>query len=338
MDLIAKAMAKFGLAKLRIIRLWQSIPDCFWLLDHLLIAAAVNVNAPNLWQKVTWALHQLLGYSQMCLAVLGFASALLWLDDVLAMFWSVLLFGTTVHCLAKCYLLRRYDGEICNVRSFLTSAEFSSGDAIFDAAARRQYRRKSRMLIIAVGLVLLFNQLVVWIPNEQQRITRKQFWGQLKPSLKTIIDQQVLILSHLTSLQPMVEKVFFLTYYFALGAIGCTIFLVLSVPFSYTNFGIMASLAGFSLEILQLGHQVETLRDTFDVTAGLAFSLCAQLPYSEDQRQEYVDLRTSLSIVGLCSRNVARFGCAGIPDISVAVFAELLHTTYSVLTFLLNTV
>ncbi|EDS29777.1 conserved hypothetical protein [Culex quinquefasciatus] len=298
MDLIAKVRAKFGLAKLRIIRLWQSIPDCFWLLDHLLIAAAVNVNAPNLWQKVTWALHQLLGYSQMCLAVLGFASALLWLDDVLAMFWSVLLFGTTVHCLAKCYLLRRYDGEICNVRSFLTSAEFSSGDAIFDAAARRQYRRKSRMLIIAVGLVLF----------------------------------------HLTSLQPMVEKVFFLTYYFALGAIGCTIFLVLSVPFSYTNFGIMVSLAGFSLEILQLGHQVETLRDTFDVTAGLAFSLCAQLPYSEDQHQEYVDLRTSLSIVGLCSRNVARFGCTGIPDISVAVFAELLHTTYSVLTFLLNTV
>lgn len=198
--------------------------------------------------------------------------ALLWLDDVLAMFWSVLLFGTTVHCLAKCYLLRRYDGEICNVRSFLTSAEFSSGDAIFDAAARRQYRRKSRMLIIAVGLVLLFNQLVVWIPNEQQRvifsippwigtyfgsrlvvglrmiysstfilfwapklagctslatvllsglkaeqiilnhhfkhltrgvkelyhfqITRKLFWGQLKPSLKTIIDQQVLILRY----------------------------------------------------------------------------------------------------------------------------------------------
>lgn len=39
MDLIAKVRAKFGLAKLRIIRLWQSIPDCFWLLDHLLIAA-----------------------------------------------------------------------------------------------------------------------------------------------------------------------------------------------------------------------------------------------------------------------------------------------------------
>ncbi|EDS35317.1 conserved hypothetical protein [Culex quinquefasciatus] len=300
------------------------------------------------------------------------------------MFWSVLLFGTTVHCLAKCYLLRRYDGEICNVRSFLTSAEFSSGDAIFDAAARRQYRRKSRMLIIAVGLVLLFNQLVVWIPNEQQRVifsippwigtyfgsrlvvglrmiyssTFILFWApklagctSLATVLLSGLKAEQIILNHhfkhltrgvkefhLTSLQPMVEKVFFLTYYFALGAIGCTIFLVLSVPFSYTNFGIMASLAGFSLEILQLGHQVETLRDTFDVTAGLAFSLCAQLPYSEDQRQEYVDLRTSLSIVGLCSRNVARFGCAGIPDISVAVFAELLHTTYSVLTFLLNTV
>ncbi|KAL1398017.1 hypothetical protein pipiens_002447 [Culex pipiens pipiens] len=250
MDHIAKVRAKFDLAKLRIIRLWQSIPDCFWLLDRLLIAADINVNPQNRLQKVSWVLHRLLGYSQMCLAFLGLTSALLWLDDVFGMFWSVLIFCTTVHCLTKCYLLRR----------------------------------------------------------------------------------------HLGKLQPMVEKVFFLTYYFALGAIGCTIYLVHSVPFSYINCGILASLAGFSLEILLLGYQVETLRDTFETTAGLALTLCAQLPYSDDQRQEYVELRTSLSIVGLCSRNVTRFGCAGIPNISVAVFAELLHTTYSVMTFLLNTV
>lgn len=62
--------------------------------------------------------------------------------------------------------------------------------------------------------------------------------------------------------------------------------------------------------------------------------LCARLPYSAEHHRDYVEMRTTLQIIAICSRNVVSFGCAGISDISVAVFAEMVNNCYSMFTFL----
>ncbi|KAL1403947.1 hypothetical protein pipiens_005510 [Culex pipiens pipiens] len=67
-----------------------------------------------------------------------------------------------------------------------------------------------------------------------------------------------------------------------------------------------------------------------------AFCLCSQLPHSGDHHADYVDVRATLMVVGYFCRHGMSFQCAGIGDISSAVFADLVNISYSVLTFLLN--
>ena len=76
----------------------------------------------------------------------------------------------------------------------------------------------------------------------------------------------------------------------------------------------------------------------FDATSLHTFSLCAQLPHSRDHHRDYVAMRTTLMIIGHCSRNIVQFRCFDIPDISVTVFVSMVNVSYSVLTFLLNTI
>lgn len=66
------------------------------------------------------------------------------------------------------------------------------------------------------------------------------------------------------------------------------------------------------------------------------FCFCSQLPHSGDHHADYVDVRATLMVVGYFCRHGMSFQCAGIGDISSAVFADLVNISYSVLTFLLN--
>ncbi|EDS42088.1 conserved hypothetical protein [Culex quinquefasciatus] len=74
--------------------------------------------------------------------------------------------------------------------------------------------------------------------------------------------------------------------------------------------------------------------EKFEQIAGHMLYLCARLPYSEDHHKDYLDMRVTLQIIALCSRNAVSFGCAGVSEISVKVFAEMLNNCYSVFTFL----
>ncbi|KAL1374182.1 hypothetical protein pipiens_018238, partial [Culex pipiens pipiens] len=66
-----------------------------------------------------------------------------------------------------------------------------------------------------------------------------------------------------------------------------------------------------SLECFSLCYLVDSLKYAFESISGHMFYLCARLPYSEDHHKDYLDMRATLQIIAMCSRNAVTFGCAG---------------------------
>lgn len=122
-------------------------------------------------QKKVWIIFHAVGAFQMLMTLLGLTSALVRMDDVLLVIWCTILFTAELLCLAKCYLLMRYDGEMEDLRYFLNAGSFSSGDQNFDVSARKKYQRSSSLIAIAVSLIILLDQVVCWIPKIQQART-----------------------------------------------------------------------------------------------------------------------------------------------------------------------
>ncbi|XP_039442988.1 uncharacterized protein LOC120423293 isoform X1 [Culex pipiens pallens] len=174
---------------------------------------------------------------------------------------------------------------------------------------------------------------------QTSKLTRKQFWDHLKSSIKVTMDQQTLVFCHLIKVKKMVELLYYATYFYAIGCIGSSFFLVLSQPMSILLFLHVATVIVICFECYQLSYQIDCLKEVFAATSGHAFSLCAQLPYAAgEHRKDYLEVRTTLMIIEICSRNVVCFRCFDIPDISVTVFVSMVKVSYSVLTFLLNTI
>ncbi|KAL1374183.1 hypothetical protein pipiens_018239 [Culex pipiens pipiens] len=88
------------------------------------------------------------------------------------------------------------------------------------------------------------------------------------------------------------------------------------------------------MECFSLCYLVDSLKDAFESISGHMFYLCARLPYSEDHHKDYLDMRATLQIIAISSRNAVSFGCAGVAEISIAVFTDMLNICYSVFTFL----
>ncbi|KAL9696825.1 hypothetical protein quinque_000266 [Culex quinquefasciatus] len=188
MNPLRKALAMVRLWAVRARRLWESIPDCFGLLDWILIVAGVRFESRVGWQRFAWNLYVGVGYFQFLIGVVNFFGAVVNVEDVVMTVWSTNMVAAEIQCLLKHVHLLRHDVVI----------------------------------------------------------------------------------------------------------------------------------------------------KEFQTISGHMFSLSVQLPYSAEHRREYLGMRSTLNIVARCSQNVIRFGCPGISSISLEVFADLVNTSYSVLTFLRN--
>ncbi|KAL1374185.1 hypothetical protein pipiens_018241 [Culex pipiens pipiens] len=165
-------------------------------------------------------------------------------------------------------------------------------------------------------------------------LVRKQYWERLGTLVRVSFDQQQLLLSHLQELQSLVETLFFYIYYSALILFGSDIFIAMNNPSVFMYIAVAGTVFINSLECFSLCYLVDCLKDAFESISGHMFYLCARLPYSKDHHKDYQDMRTTLQIIAMSSRNAVSFGCAGVSEISIDVFTDMINTCYSVFTFL----
>ncbi|XP_039440576.1 uncharacterized protein LOC120421434 [Culex pipiens pallens] len=165
---------------------------------------------------------------------------------------------------------------------------------------------------------------------------RKQFWDHTKNHLKTVLDQQHELLKHLEQLKSLVEPLFFFIYYASLIIVGTVFVVILREPLSFMTMVILSSTTISALECYCLCYLLDSFKDVNETITDHMFCFCSQLPHSGDHHADYVDVRATLMVVGYFCRHGMSFQCAGIGDISSAVFADLVNISYSVLTFLLN--
>ncbi|XP_001865697.2 uncharacterized protein LOC6048849 [Culex quinquefasciatus] len=171
-----------------------------------------------------------------------------------------------------------------------------------------------------------------------REIARKQYWERLRTLIRVSFDQQQLLLRHLKELQSLVQNLFFYVYYSALILFGSDIFIATSNPSVFMYVAVAGTVLVSSLECFSLCYLVDCLKDAFESISEHMFYLCARLPYSEDHHNDYLDTRATLQIIARCSRNAVTFGCAGVSEISIAVFTDMLNICYSVFTFLRETI
>lgn len=149
-------------------RLWGSIPDCFGLLDWILIVAGVRFESRVGWQRFAWNLYVGVGYFQFLIGVVNFFGAVVNVEDVVMTVWSTNMVAAEIQCLLKHVHLLRHDVVIKEVRNFLQGTGYSSGDSEFDAGVRKRFRNNTRILLVVFGVQILIVQIFCWIPNSLQ--------------------------------------------------------------------------------------------------------------------------------------------------------------------------
>ncbi|XP_053686133.1 uncharacterized protein LOC128735674 [Sabethes cyaneus] len=62
--------------------------------------------------------------------------------------------------------------------------------------------------------------------------------------------------------------------------------------------------------------------------------LCTILPHSKSHHTNYIEMRTSLMIIILCTSDSIRISCGGFFQMSSRVFLRVINVLYTVTTFL----
>ncbi|XP_062698972.1 uncharacterized protein LOC134284249 [Aedes albopictus] len=150
------------------------------------------------------------------------------------------------------------------------------------------------------------------------------------------VDQHVECWRHMQILKQLVGKTFFLVHYFSIFAVGALIYVCREMGMNSVTFVIVAGTFSFLLEYFLLCHLVELLQDEADSIGHHIFEICAQIPFNAKFRSEYVQLRTTLMIVWINTRNGVSVNCVGLFDITTSAFVALIDVAYSVLMFLIK--
>lgn len=155
----------------------------------------------------------------------------------------------------------------------------------------------------------------------------------------------------------MMGKVFLLVHYFSVFAVGAMFYACHEVPIGFMTLIFAAAVSFFLLEYFFLCHLVDSLQDEVsrnwqiwlsivvfhskcnsqaDAIGQHLFDLCAQIPFRPERRSEYVQMRTTLMIIWLNTRNRVVMNCMGMFEINTPKFVALINVAYSVLTFLIQ--
>ncbi|XP_039429638.1 uncharacterized protein LOC120413032 [Culex pipiens pallens] len=350
MELFRKAR----LAKSRLDKWFLELVECsqdpFWLLDRYLILAGTHFTPRNRWQRIGWLLYQFVTYSNLTIALMCFISAVIFEEDSVTVIRTFLIFVTMSLSLYKQHWLLQNRVGIGRLRNLLETHEFCSGDPDFDESVRKRFKRTSRTLIITISWIITLQQILSWIPSDTQDIIFEipswiaWCWGE-----RVSLVIQVWYISICVTI--WCSKLY-----------GCTVTAVtlmvgyeaeqriLTHRFEHIQNDLHDLRQNYWDSELARKQYWERLRTLvrvffnqqqlllryvkFEAISRHMFYLCARLPYSEDRQKDYLDMRATLQIIAMCSRNAVTFGCAGVSEISIAVFTEMLNTCYSVFTFL----
>ncbi|XP_029736243.2 uncharacterized protein LOC115271006 [Aedes albopictus] len=103
---------------------------------------------------------------------------------------------------------------------------------------------------------------------------------------------------------------------------------------NFVTFLFGASVTYFLFEYFSLCYLVDSFQDEVDSIGQHIFESCARIPFRSERRSEYVQLRTTLMIMWINTRNGIHMDCVGLFEINTPKFLALLNIAYSVLTFL----
>ncbi|KAL1398479.1 hypothetical protein pipiens_008934 [Culex pipiens pipiens] len=341
--------------------------------SFFLILAGFHFTPQNRWQSVVWTLYRCLPYSYLYIALISLFSALIFRENSITIIRTTVIVVMMADCFVKHRLLLRYGDEIRKLRNYLESPTFGSGETTFDESVRKRFRRSARVLIIGISSIITVQQILAWVPNEQlseafyihpwvgsiwgenvalairiwyisifSAVWLFKLYGCTVTSIVLMMGleaEQKVLAHNFKRIQDCLEDLrqSYWDSELARKQYWDRVRDVASGVGEPTTAAYEVIVLAYGKEVYSMCFMVDSMKNAFDSIAGPMLYWCVRFPYSEDHHGTYVEMRTTLQIIAACSRNIVSFGCAGISDISVAVFADMLNICYSVFTFLRDT-
>ncbi|EJY57612.1 AAEL017009-PA [Aedes aegypti] len=172
--------------------------------------------------------------------------------------------------------------------------------------------------------------------SQQDFTSEEKAFECVNRDIQEALAQHLEYWSHLKAMKIMVSKTFLKVHYFSIVAIGSLIYVCCAMGVNGVTFVIGAGTVSFLMEYYLLCHLVDLLQDEADSIGYHIFRICAQIPYNSELRSEYVQLRTTLMIVWINTRNGISLNCLGLFEITTFTFVTLIDAAYSVLMFLIK--
>uniref|UniRef100_A0A182K500 Odorant receptor n=1 Tax=Anopheles christyi TaxID=43041 RepID=A0A182K500_9DIPT len=165
------------------------------------------------------------------------------------------------------------------------------------------------------------------------------FWNNIVHQLRPHMERLEELFVHLQQLKTVIGPIAFVQYYSTYLVIADCCFILASHGLSSFSIVYLISMVVFLTEFFFLCHSVESLRDLKPRVSSALYDFDWMLRMrcsNERQMPQYRHVRRTFLLITAHSDQAIRFSFAGIGEISMNSFAQLLERSYSMLTFLLQ--
>ncbi|XP_055527672.1 uncharacterized protein LOC129720247 [Wyeomyia smithii] len=198
---------------------------------------------------------------------------------------------------------------------------------------------RAELLIVANN----YRRIVIQIQAELQEssgnklISRKDdafFWTNLYRQIGSAVNQHVELLRNVAIIKPALEMAFLVMYIRMILCIGLLSFIVVNSGLSSTSALLLPVVVGYLVECYWAGILADSFQDVNQRIINDMSELCVSLPYSNGHHADYIQMRTSLMIILLCTSDSIRISCGGFFQMSSRVVLRVVNVLYTVSTFL----
>ncbi|EJY57360.1 AAEL017149-PA, partial [Aedes aegypti] len=162
------------------------------------------------------------------------------------------------------------------------------------------------------------------------------FWSELTAEVNIRLAKHASYLEIQHQLGSLLSKLFLVTYYGDVISIGTMIFALLKEGFSPSSPVLLLSIVSFLTQCYWWCTLAEYFQDNNDAVQQHLTDLMIAIPYREQQKSYYRQLRTSLMILKTCTTGSTSMKMAGEQIINMQIVSRLLNISYSAVTFLID--
>ncbi|EJY57362.1 AAEL017065-PA [Aedes aegypti] len=191
---------------------------------------------------------------------------------------------------------------------------------------------RSELTIFAKAFEEFLNDTIMNVETESHDV----FWESFKVNLRYQVKHHISHIENQCRVNKLLSEFFMVTYYRDVIVIGAMIFIIFLDGLSARSAVIVLSFYAFFAECWWWSILSEFSENINSSIEEHLIDLLIAIPYSRPYHSDYQQTRTTLLIMKIITSDCTSVKYAGVFDVNIQVFSQLVNISYSLLTFLLQ--